>query len=278
MTEVKLPVHHQIAADLRERILSGELRQGSKVPTIAALAEQWDCSAGSVRSALALLREEGRLTAGRGAAARVRHSPERTPLVLSTEWSQIQHDLVLKPEAERARMGAIELTAGVPVEDTDLTARYRRIHADNELGSEFGLPVGTELMRREYEMTAKASGLRISSSVSYIPLQLIDANPALLDETTEPWPGGHQHQLYTVGIEVTRFVRQVIAIQPTPSDRQLWGMEQGTPMLCVRSKSIDADGRVVELSDATYPADRTKITFSENLRPWTPEQLAEAKP
>ena len=40
---------------------------------------------------------------------------------------------------------------------------------------------------------------RLSFSVSYIPRFLIESNPELLEERNEPWPGGHQHQLYTVG-------------------------------------------------------------------------------
>lgn len=53
-------------------------------------------------------------------------------------------------------------------------------------------------------------------------------------------------------------------------------MDQGTPMLLVRSKSIDVDGRVVEYSEARYPADRTEIQMVEHLKRWTPEQLATA--
>lgn len=115
-------------------------------------------------------------------------------------------------------------------------------------------------------MTDRESGPRVSWSLSYIPVGYIEANPALLDENNEPWPGGHQHQLYTVGIEISQFVRTVTAVQPTPGERQKWGMEPGVAMLSVRSKSVDTDDRVVELSDATYPADRTEIAFTEHLR------------
>jgi GntR family transcriptional regulator len=38
--------------------------------------------------------------------------------------------------------------------------------------------------------------------------------------------------------------------------------------LVVRSRSVDITGRVVEVSDARYPADRTEISLVEALDPW----------
>jgi GntR family transcriptional regulator len=39
-------------------------------------------------------------------------------------------------------------------------------------------------------------------------------------------------------------------------------------MIRVRSRSVDIKGRVVELSDAVYPADRTEIEVVEQLTRW----------
>lgn len=263
-----VPVHYQIADELRSQLGSGELQPGDELPTVAELAERWSCSEGVARSGLAVLRNEGRITAGRGRRATVRHAPQRTPLALDDSWSRIQKDLVLRPQEERERKGAIELTAGVKIDDTSLAHQYSQILAGPELAEEFSVPVGTELLQRNYEMTDKKTGHRLSWSISYVPLELIESNPDLLDESKEPWPGGHQHQLYTVGIEIDRIVRRVIAVQPTPGERQKWGMESGVPMLSVWSKSIDVHDRAVELSHANYPADRTEIIFSAQLQRW----------
>jgi GntR family transcriptional regulator len=45
-------------------------------------------------------------------------------------------------------------------------------------------------------------------------------------------------------------------------------MDSGVPLLYVRSRSVDINDRVVELSDAACPADRTEITFVEQLKRW----------
>ena len=43
---------------------------------------------------------------------------------------------------------------------------------------------------------------------------------------------------------------------------------EGVPLLWVRRISLDTTARVVEISDAQYPADRTKLTFHTPLTRW----------
>jgi GntR family transcriptional regulator len=261
-----VPVHHKIADALRAQIESGDLAPGDPIPTIKALQSEWDCAAITVRSALNVLRGEGRITGGRGKPAVVREPPQR--IRLYDGFGDDGKALVLRPRSERMTRGAIEMVSGIPIADVISSHVYDTIPADDDLAREFDVPAGTDLQRRVYEMTDRKTGYRLSFSISYIPLELIKSNPDLLDETNEPWPGGHQHQLYTVGIELDRIVRSAIATEPTPGDRQKWGMEPGVPLLRIRSRSIDIEDRVVELSDATYPADRTEIGIVERLTRW----------
>ena len=117
-------------------------------------------------------------------------------------------------------------------------------------------------------MRDRRNGRRLSWSVSYIPVPLIESNPDLLDSGNEPWPGGTQHQLYTVGIEVVRIVDQVSARMPTTADAHEWQLDDGVPLLRVRRISYDASGTIVELSDADFPADRTELSFTTELNRW----------
>jgi GntR family transcriptional regulator len=261
-----VPLHHQIADSIRDQISAGELRPGDAIPSVGELCERWNCAPGSAKTALAVLKNEGLISGGRGRPATVRKPPTR--IRLSIDMTQTAKELVLKPESARRVSGSIEMTAGLTLDDVISTHDYSIILANEELASEFAVEVGSELLRRAYEMTERDSGKRVSWSISYIPKKLIESNPDLLDENKEPWPGGHMHQLYTVGIEIDRFVRSVIAIEPSPGDRQKWGMDSGVPLLYVRSRSVDVSDRVVELSDAAYPADRTEITFVEQLKRW----------
>ncbi len=263
-------IHDQIADDLRARITAGEFKPGDSLPSVRVLREKWGCSDGPVREAFGVLLGEGRITSGRGAPARVRTPPERKSLEIAfgPEAAQTQKDLALRPEEERASTGAVELALGVPINDTHFAVSYERVSADDHLAQEFAVDPGTELLRRTYTTTNKSAGTLALSSVSYIPVALIEGNPALLDPENEPWPGGHWHQLYTVGIEIDRLENAIVAVQPTTRQRQDWGMDQGVPLLCLHSRSIDTLGRVVEISDSTYPADRTAISYTHQLKRW----------
>lgn len=261
-----VPIHHQIANAIRAQILNGELKPGASVPSVRELCDRWKCAPLSARNALAVLAAEGRLTGGRGKRATVRIPPPRIRLTMA--MSQEQKDLVLASRSARAVRGTIEMTLGRSIDTTVSTHHYEVIGASADLAMEFSLEPGTELQRRQYEMTDRETGLRLTWSTSYIPLALISGNRDLLDERLEPWPGGHQHQLYTVGIEIDQMIRSVTAIVPSPGDRQRWGMEEGVPLLAVRTRSVDVTGRVVELSDAVYPADRTELVFTEQLKRW----------
>ncbi len=264
-----VPVHHQIADKLRMWIESGSLAPGDPLPSIRSLQDEWDCAPITARTALDVLRGEGLITSsGRGKTAVVRKPVHRQPIRLASHWADEQKALVLRPRTERALRGAIEMVSGIPIADVTSTHQYQVIPANANLADEFGIQTGADVQQRTYEMTDPGSDRRLAFSVSYIPLALIASNPDLLDQRNEPWPGGHQHQLYTVGIEIDRLVRSIIAVEPTPRDRQHWAMDIGVPLLRVRTRSIATTGSVVELSEATYPADRTEITVTEHLTRW----------
>ncbi|GAB3861221.1 hypothetical protein GCM10029963_65360 [Micromonospora andamanensis] len=106
------PRYRVIADQLRERIESGSIPPGALLPTESALSSEFRASRGTVRQAIAVLREEGLVTTehGRGTSA-------RPPFA----W----HNSEQRPEPE---------------------AREREIAADSELAALFGVEVGTTLI------------------------------------------------------------------------------------------------------------------------------------
>lgn len=264
-TAVQAPIHLRIADDIRIRIERGELAPGALLPTLAKLCEQWNCSANSARGAIALLKAQGLITVGRGRPPVVRIPPGR--VVRSSERHQAEKDLVSRPEAERAAVGEAEISLGRSIADERLVSSYDTV-ADAELARLFGVEPQSPILRRRYEATDPETGRLLSVSVSYIPTSLIEGNPKLLDESNEPWPGGTQHQLSSVGIEVACIVDQVTARAATTVEAQQWNLPDGVPMITCRRISIDTSNRTVEISDADYPADRTELRFTTPLTLW----------
>lgn len=265
-TTFAAPIQLRIADDLRIKIENGELHPGDPLPSASELAAQWRCSPSSARAATTLLKRQGLAEGTQGKPPVVRIPRRRT--VLRQDVNQHEKDRVLLDEDERRSRGAAEDTLHTALDDLDFTARYTRAPAGEDLAEIFGIPAGSELLRREYETRDKRTGLREQWSASYIPVKLIEGNPALLDEANEPWPGGTQHQLYTVGIEIDRMEHEITATMPTTVEVQQWGLPDGVPLLATRRLTVDTQGRTVEVSDARYPADRTEMLFSTQLARW----------
>ena len=53
------PVYRLIVDDIRTQIANGVLKPGQKLPSIAALADQYECSQTQVKTAIVILRELG---------------------------------------------------------------------------------------------------------------------------------------------------------------------------------------------------------------------------
>lgn len=265
-TPVRPSIHIQIADDLRIRIARGDIPPGTPLPTLHELSTQWRCSTNSARSAVELLKRQGLITGGRGKAPVVRIPKRR--IIRDSGRHQIEKDLVRAPASERSTIGEAEMNSGVSLAKLKFGATYTKVPLDGELADIFDVDSGTPALRRVYESVDPSTGNRHSWSISYIPEAYIEGNPKLLDSTNEPWPGGTQHQLYTVGIEIDRIIDEVTAVMPTTVDLEAWGLDDGVPLLRVRRLSIDTANRVVEVSDADYPADRIEMRFTTPLRKW----------
>jgi GntR family transcriptional regulator len=256
----------RIADELRMKIERGDLAPGDPLPTLQEICDDFDCALNTARNAIRLLKEQGLITGGRGKAPVVRVPAPR--VCRSSERHQEEKDLVLQSEEIRAATGVAETDMGSKIRDLSFSTDYEQMSPSAKLAADLGIAPGTKVLRRVYEMRDKRDGRRLSWSVSYIPLPLIESQPELLDAANEPWPGGTQHQLFTAGIEVMRVVDQVSASMPTTAEAYEWRLDNGVPMLHVRRISYDDRGTIVELSDANFPADRTELSFTTNLTKW----------
>lgn len=265
-TAVVGPLKLRIADDIRMRIERRELAPGDLLPTLEELCEQWRCSANPAREAIALLRQQGLITTGQGKPPVVRAPVRR--VVRSSEHHQVEKDLVRASDAERQNVRLARTDMEATLDQSVFSATYDVIEVGTDLAEVFDVSPGTSLLRRVYEISDPRSGRRRAWSVSYVPHTLLSTNPDLLDSKNEPWPGGTQHQLYTVGIEIACVVDVVTSAMPTTAEAKQWELDAGVPLLRVRCISIDTQDRVVDVSDSDFPADRTELRCTTPLRPW----------
>ncbi|MGW7534726.1 GntR family transcriptional regulator [Amycolatopsis sp. NPDC054798] len=265
-TPARQTIALRIADDLRIKIELGELRAGDSLPPLHQLMEEYDASQTSARNAITLLKQQGLVVVKRGTPPKVRPKPKRVER--SSDRHQAEKDMVRQPEDVRAGHGLAEDDMGESIDRYDFIPNYSLVPADLDLADAFGVPEGTTLLRREYIHRDRKTGALEAKSLSWLLKEVIDANPKIADLKEAAWPGGTMHQLYTVGIEIDEVVDHVTSTMPTTVEMEEWNLVEGTPLLLVRRISIDTNGRVVEVSDAQYPADRTMLTFRTPLKRW----------
>jgi len=83
--EDPMPLHEQVAAEIRRAIADGEAGPGDRIPQARDLAAVLGVNHNTVLRALRLLRDEGLLEMGRGRAIRVTGSPDRSAVIAKTK-------------------------------------------------------------------------------------------------------------------------------------------------------------------------------------------------
>lgn len=125
--------YRQIADDLRRRIRSGELASGELVPSELTLVEHHGVSRGTVRSALALLVDEGLIEVVRGQGRRVVGDVSR--VAPTTAYEQIAAALLRRLDAgefppDKPLPSEAELVAEYGVSRNTARRAYQRLAAD----------------------------------------------------------------------------------------------------------------------------------------------------
>ncbi|MEU8832365.1 GntR family transcriptional regulator [Streptomyces sp900116325] len=258
--------YEQIADTLRTEIRAGQLNPGDRLPSETALAERFKVSVPTIRQALGVIQGEGLVEKRHGTGNFVRRP--RTTIHRTNERHQWEKDRVRQPQSERVKTGATEHDTGLVVDDLVFHAEYQAATATEDLAQAFDVPVGTELVERRYQTRYNREDAPFSLVRSYLVRDTVSSNPDLLDAANEPWPGGTQSQLHTIGIELDRITERVTARPPTVEEAESLGLTAGVSVLIVRKTSFDTQGRVVELSDITLPGDRTEMLFTTPLSRW----------
>lgn len=107
-------LYQKIAAAIRQEILDGGLKPGDRLPTVRAMAEKWECTAGTVQHAYRELGEQGLVVARPGQGTRVAEPPLRPA-------DKVVRRVQLVNRAENFLLEV--LTAGYPVEEIESALR-----------------------------------------------------------------------------------------------------------------------------------------------------------
>jgi GntR family transcriptional regulator len=229
------PIYRRIAEALRGQILSGELRDGDRLPGENALMAEHGIARATARQALAVLINEGLAVARRGSGVYVRQFRP------------------IRRHGSR-RLSQDHWGLGRAVWDAD--TRGRAYHVDEiQIEREQAREEVARLLdcdevwvrRRRYSV----DGRPIQLAASHFPADLVEGTAITAPDTG---PGGVYARLNEIGYAPTHFTEEVRARMPQPREAQMLALPPGTPVIFVSRTAFTAGGVPVELNEMVLDA------------------------
>ena len=223
------PLFHRIAVELRDKVVSGQLPPGARLPSEAEICEAWGVSRITAKRALDELAAEGLVTRARGRGTVV--APRAAAPAVTTRLAGWRASL--------ARLAA-ETSAEV---------------------LEFGYVAAPAHVARDLELPAAAEVQRA------LRLRRLGGRPLALVETWLPADVGRRFSaadlaespmlllLERGGVALGGARESIGATAATPEAAAALGLTPGGPLVDVRRRLMDRDGRPVQLFRALYRPD-----------------------
>jgi GntR family transcriptional regulator len=253
-------------AEQLAQVIATEHSPGDQFLTNPEIARRYGVSVNTASRAVQALKERGLLSGKVGGKTWVRVAPTR--VLRSNETYQREKANVRLSEDERRMWGVSEASTGIPIDEVaENSVDFAVVAPPEDIAGLMGLTQQQKVLRRTYRRHHR-NGEGVSIAVSYMSYDLVSGNTEILDPTNEPWPGGVQHQLYTVGVEVDRIEDRVTSEMPTEQEVGEQDIPPGVPIIRVRKITYDTNDRVVEVTDVPFPADRTELRFVTRLERW----------
>lgn len=250
------PAYLRIARELRQRIVSGELGPGAKLPSVLGLARQYGVSDGVPRDVYNLLRAEGLVDARLKSGYYVRVPPPVRRVALNRYRLEADHQPGDQPST------SFTADQGITWGQYQLDKRFEETVADNHLADLFGVPIGTPILIRHFVF--RAAGRPAQMSRSCLLLSDVRGTP-VADPAGEPWPGGTIAQMASLGLPVVRVDESVRTRMPAPEESATLQIAPGIPVLTITRRMHAAD-RVVEVAaDIIMPGDSVVLDYSIDL-------------
>jgi GntR family transcriptional regulator len=243
----KISQYAQVAAELRDLILSGQLPADAPLPSEDRLATRHGVSRPTLRAALAVLRAEGLITTVRGGASYVRD--RRAVRLRLSQYGRTLHPGPPGPFTAAARDVGLVGTVHV--------VRVERSRADSDTARQLGITEGDEVIVRVRHMRLGEQEPETAQiSTSTIPVALVEGSPLAAEAATRVYAS-----FVELGIVPTTMTEEVSARTPTSEEAATLSLVPGQPVLVIERVTSDQEGRPIELVRTVATADRTVLVY-----------------
>lgn len=239
------PKYREIAADLRRRIDAGEYPPGAALPAEKKLIERYSAAHGTIRQALAVLRDEGITESRVGSGVYVR------------QWRPIIRNAASRLSADRWGEGGS--VWDVDIEDRELLAvdvQIERLPAPADIARTLGLEEGDPVWRRSRKYLVDE--VPVVRATSYIPDDLASGTRIT---QVDSGPGGIYARLKDAGHAPTEFREELRCRMPSAEEVEDLGLLPATPVVDICRRAADAGGRTVEMNRMILDASKYLLVY-----------------
>jgi GntR family transcriptional regulator len=240
------PAYLRIAADIRDRIVAGDLGPGDKLPTEAQLMAEHGVSRTVAKWAISVLKGEGLVEGRRGSGVYVR-LPRRMTREAHGRHLRVPGGSTSPFARDAARAGR----RGAWEHDSTHEQAAERIAV--RLSVEPGAPV----MCTTYRFLADGEPIQLATS--WEPLAITAGTPV-------EWPEngaavGVVARMDAIGVQVDEFVERVTARPASAREREALRLPARAGNLLAIERTYLAGGVPVETADIVFPGDRYELVY-----------------
>lgn len=243
-------MYERIATVLRDKILIGEMGPGTRLPTQAAISEEYGVSRIVARKALDLLESEGLIDRIQGGGAFVRRYQ---PLV---RRSALHY---------RSNPGAPFAEEAIA---TERVPRYsHRTFPDRagpEIAKRLGVAVGDDVMRTIYTSYADDQPMMVTDS--FEPLAITRGTPIERPEEGPLMGAGIVDRFTSIEMRPTAVVERLQSRMPRPSEVEQLELRPGTPVTAIVRICYCGD-TPIETADFLLAADQYELEYVIKVDP-----------
>ncbi|MQS13913.1 GntR family transcriptional regulator [Streptomyces kaniharaensis] len=243
------PKYQRLAADLRRRIAEGEFTADAALPVESELERQYGVARNTVRLAVDVLVNEGRLVRLQGKGTYLREHPVLDHRAYGPSLPPAPRDCLAVPTAVYLGEAA---------------------EAGRELGTDFEMMI----VRARVDI-AERLGLRPGEAIVVRrQLRMLDREPYSIEEShyraglaagtplmePDPVEGGDEAVLAALGRTEIGAVDHLVARMPGPEEAQWFQGGPGVPLMVQTRVTYDRRGPV-RVIETRYSADRSRLVY-----------------
>jgi GntR family transcriptional regulator len=233
------PKYIQVANQLRDAILRGELPPGAEIPSERQIVEEWGVSRPTATRALAVLRAEGLVEARKGSGTFVRQQPMLHRRAFD-RYLRSRASGKAYTDDERSEIKVAEV-----------------VEAPGQVAAALGLKAGAKAIRRK-RIISNSNG-PIEVSVSWFDVALRKPARRLLDRSRIR-EGTVAYVEASTGRRAATGRDRIGARLATDEERDDLQLGDGAAAVLVVLHTItDADGDPIEYAEAVYGPDRWSL-------------------